>query len=187
MAGKAASPAGDPPSSLGSADTVSEPAMIQQGDLDRTDLELLQIALSEPTAVTWLMPRVAVSTLRDEPLQNMLQACYDLQDEGETPSYENLMFRLEDPAVRALAASLVARSALSTPDPGHFPDDLRPASWQKRLEEMLIVLEKRKRQARLKDLKRLLDETDRSADPEAYRAIQLEYQRLLTGGQTRKS
>jgi DNA primase len=186
-AGKAATFSGDPRSSLGSSATASEPAMIQQGDLDRTDLELLQIALSEPTAVTWLMPRVAVSTLRDEPLQIMLQACYDLQNDGETPNYENLMVRLDDPAVRALAASLIARSALSTPDPGHFPEDLRPAPWQKRLEEMLIVLDKRRRQARLKDLKRSLDETDRSADPEAYRAIQLEYQRLLTGGQTRKS
>ena len=52
---------------------------------------------------------------------------------------------------------------------------------------MLIVLEERERQARLSDLKRSLDETDPHADPEAYRAIELEYQRLLTSGRTRKT
>jgi DNA primase len=125
--------------------------------------------------------------LRDAPLRTLLQACYDLQNDGDSPSYENLMVRLDDSSVRALASSLIAQSALRTPDPGHFPEDLRPAPWRERLEEMLTVLEKRKRQARLRDLKRSLDETDRSADPEAHRAIQLEYQRLLTSGQTRKS
>ena len=97
------------------------------------------------------------------------------------------MVRLDDPAIRALAASLVAQSALSAPDPGHFPEDLRPVSWRERLERMLIVLDTRERRARLKALKRSLDETDRSTDPDAYCAIELEYRRLLTSGQVRKS
>ncbi|MFI5461296.1 MAG: DNA primase [Isosphaerales bacterium] len=185
--GKAVRPAGDTPSSVGSSGAPADPAPIRQSELDRTDLELIQIVLSEPAAITWLIPRLAVSALRDAPLRTMLQACYDLQDEGQSPSYENLMVRLDDPAVRALAASLIAQSALSTPDPGHFPEDLRPAPWRERLERMLIVLDKRERQARLRDLKRSLDETDQHADPDAHRAIQLEYQRLLTSGQIRKS
>ena len=163
------------------------PAPIRQSELDRTDLELIQIVLSEPAAVTWLIPRLAVSALRDAPLRTILQACYDLQSEGQSPSYENLMVRLDDPAVRDLATSLIAQSALSTPDPGRFPEDLRPAPWQERLENMLIVLDERERQARLRDLKRSLDETDQHADPDAHRAIQLEYQRLLTSGRTRKT
>jgi len=181
---KTARSSGDAPAAAGSSAT---PALFRQGELDRTDLELIQIVLSEPAAITWLIPRLALSALRDAPLRSMLQACYDLQNEGQSPSYENLMVRLDDPAVRALATSLIEKSALSTPDPGHFPDDLRPASWQERLENMLIVLEKTERRTRLKDLKRSLDETDQHADPDAYHALQLEYRRLLTSSQPRKS
>jgi DNA primase len=165
---------------------VSDSAPIRQSDLDRHDLELIQIALAEPAAIGWLISRVGVSTLQDAPLRAILQACYDLETEGASPSYANLMVRLEQPAVRALAASLVAQSALRTPDPGRFPDNLRPAPWRERLEEMAIVLEKRERRARLKDLKRALDESDEHADPEAHRAIQLEYHRLLTSGLVHK-
>jgi len=175
---------GDAPAAVARS---AAPAPIRQSDLDRTDLEMIQIVLSEPAAITWLMPRLAVSALRDAPLRKLLQACYDLQNEDQSPSYENLMVRLDDPALRALATSLIAQSALSTPDPGHFPENLRPAPWRERLENMLILLDKRERQARLRDLKRSLDETDQHADPDAHRAIQLEYQRLLTSGQTRKS
>jgi DNA primase len=163
-----------------------ERASYQEAQLDRFDLELMQIALSEPAAVAWLSSRLTISALSDAPLRTLLKACYDLQNEGVSPSYENLMVRLEDPAIRALASSLAGQSALSGPDPGHFPADLRPAPWQERLEKMLIALDERDRRARRRDLKRSLDETDRSADPDAHRAIQLEYQRLLTSGQSRK-
>jgi len=179
--------AGLAPATVNFSDAPAAPALISQSELDRNHLELIQIALSEPSAITWLIPRLPVSALRDPSLRTLLQACYDLQNEGQSASYENLMVRLDDPAVRTLATSLIAQSALSTPDPGHFPEDLRPAPWRDRLEKMLIVLDKNARRARLRDLKRSLDETDRHADPEAHRAIQLEYQRLLTGGQTRKS
>jgi DNA primase len=174
------------PAGVAAPKAVSVSPPIRQGDLDRHDLELVQIALAEPAAIAWLMSRVGVSTLRDAPLRAILQACYDLQSEGQSPSYVNLMVRLDEPAVRALAASLVTQSALSTPDPGRFSEKLRPAFWRERLEEMSIVLEKRERQARLKDLKRALDETDEHADPDAHRAIQLEYHRLLTSGRVQK-
>jgi len=165
----------------------AQPAPIRQSELDRTDLELIEIVLSEPSTVNWLIPRLAVSSLRDVPLRAILQGCYDLQNEGQSPSYENLMVRLDDSAVRALAASLIEQSALRTPDPGRFPETLRPAPWQERLERMLAVLDRRQRQTRLSELKRSLDETDQHAEPETYRAIQLEYQRLLTSGRTRRS
>jgi DNA primase len=161
--------------------------LINPGDLDRTDLELVRVVLNEPTAINWVLPRVAASTLRDAPLQTILQACYDLQGEGQAASYDNLMIRLEDPAVRALAAGLIESSALSTPDPAPMSERARPAPWQDRLEKMLDVLAKRERQSQLGDLKRALEQTDQQADPDAYRAIELEYQRLLTSGRTRKS
>ncbi len=95
---------------------------IRQSELDREDLELIQIVLSEPTALTLLIPRVAVSSLKDASLRTILQACYDLQSEGQSPSYENLMVRLDDPAIRELVAGLIAPMALSTPDPGRVTE-----------------------------------------------------------------
>jgi DNA primase len=169
------------------ARAAAEAAPFRLSELDRTDLELIQVVLSEPSTVNWLIPRLEVSALRDLPLRAILQAAYDLQNEGESPSYENLMVRLLDPAVRALTANLVEQSALRIPDPGRFPENLRPAPWQERLEQMLNVLDRRERQARLSELKRSLDDTDQHAEPETYRAIQLEYQRLLTSGRTRRS
>jgi hypothetical protein len=56
-----------------------------------------------------------------------------------------------------------------------------------RLEETLFVLEERERQKQLRDLKRSLEEIDQHTDPDAYRAIKLEHQRLLTSGRTRKT
>jgi DNA primase len=171
----------------GAVDLAPAAAEIQQSKLDRTDLELIQIVLSEPETITWLLPRLTPAALKDAPLREILQICFDLQNEGEVPSYENLMVRLDDPAVRSLAASLIADSALSTPDPGRFTDFVRLAPWRERLDPILVALDERERQARLKELKRSLDETDQHADSDAHRAIQLEYLRLLTSGRTRKS
>ena len=146
--------------------TPPQPAPIRQSDLDRTDLELIQIVLNEPAAIARLIPRIAVSTLRDAPLRAILQACYDLQSEGQTPSYENLMVRLDDPAVRGLATDLIvadgpehARSGAACPRacarlPGTSASN-----------NMLIVLDERERQARLSDLKKALDETDPTRRP----------------------
>ena len=47
------------------------------------------------------------------------------------------------------------------PEPAPLSEGVRPAPWRERLEQMLIVLDERERQARLEDLKRSL-EADRS-------------------------
>jgi DNA primase len=162
------------------ADPASMAVPIRPADLDRTDLELIRILLNEPSAVAWLLPRVSVSTLRDAPLRAILQACYDLQAEGQSPGYEDLMIRLEDPAVRALAIDLATSPALSLPDLAPLSEGVRPAPWADRLEPMLIVLAERERKARLTDLERARAQTDPQSDPDAYRAIELEYRRLIT-------
>ena len=90
---------------------------VRQHELDRTDLELIRVALNEPAAVPWLATRLAASTLKDAPLRAILQASYELHNEGQTPSYERIMTRLEDPVLRSLAAGLIVDSALSTPEP----------------------------------------------------------------------
>jgi DNA primase len=160
---------------------------IRAAELDRRDLELMQIVLNEPTAVGSIAPRVAVAQLRDAPLRTILQACYELHAEGESPSYENLMARLEQPAIRALVTDLVAPSALSAPEPDPLSDGVHPAPWRERLEQMLMVFDERERQARLGDLRKALESTDPHADPDAYRAIELEYRRLLTSGRKRRA
>src|SRR5262249_1151056 len=141
--------------------------------------ELIQVVLHEPAAVAWLAGGVPVAALRDGPLRAILQACYDLQEQGQSPSYENLMVRLDDPALRSLATDLVASAGLSAPEPDPLSQGVRPAPWQDCLERMLPVLQERQRQARLADLKKALEQTDRQADPDAYRAVELEYRRLL--------
>ena len=123
------------------------------------------------------MPRVTASSLRDAPLRAILQACYDLHAEGERPSYADLMDRLDDPQARALAAGLVLPI-----DPVPLPRGsvIRPASWQDRLKGVLASLAERQRRNRLRDLGRALAETDETANPDAHRALQLEYLRLMT-------
>jgi DNA primase len=185
----AASAAGVPadPGPGESATAPAPPAPIRPADLDRTDLELLQVALAEPDAVEWLAGRVSPPALRDAPLRAILRGCYELHAEGLRPSYENLMTRLDDPALRSLAVELVAPSALRMPDSGPIPtsDGVRPAPWRDRLERLIEVLDRRARQARLEDLKRALEASDPQADPDARRAIELEYRRLLTSGRPR--
>ncbi len=113
------------------ADGVPAITPIRQSELDREDLELIQIVLSEPTALTLLIPPVAVDSLKDASLRTILQACYDLQRDGLSPSYDNLMVRLDDPAIRELVASLIAPMALSTPDPGPVTSRMQLAAVER--------------------------------------------------------
>ena len=91
-------------------------APIRQSELDPHDLEFIRIILNEPAAITRLIPRIGVSTLRDAPLRAILQACYDLQSEGQTAGYEKLMVRIDDPAIRHLIIDLTSETAVCTPD-----------------------------------------------------------------------
>jgi DNA primase len=150
-------------------------APIRLVELDPVDRELIQIVLNEPSAISSLVSRIAVSSLRDAPLRAILQACYDLHGQGQATQAEDIILRLDDSRVRALAAGL-----LLPMDPNPLPDDVRPASWQERLKGVLGTLAERERQSRLRDLRRALDETDEAVDPVTFRALQVEYRRLMT-------
>ena len=65
------------------------------------------------------------------------------------------MVRIDDRAVRGLIVDLMSQTALGTPDAAAPARERTPAPWQERLENMLIVLDERERQARLNDLKRV--------------------------------
>lgn len=162
-------------------------APIRTADLDPIDTELIRIVLNEPGAAAVLAPRLPVSSLRDDSLRMILQACYALSAEGRVPGYQALMSRLDDPQLRALATDLAGAVALRNPEPAPVPEDLRPAPWRDRLEQMLAVLDNRERRARLEELKRALDAPELRADPDAHRAIELEYRRLLTSGRSRRA
>jgi len=144
-------------------------------DLDPRDRELLQIVLNEPSVVGRLISRVAVASIRDAPLRTILQACYDLYGEGQSPTFDRIALRVDDPEVRALAAGL-----LLPIEPGPLGVDTYPlASWQDRLKGTLTTLAERDRQDRLRDLKGALGEIDETTNPDGYRALITEYRRLL--------
>lgn len=153
------------------------------GDLDPLDRELVQILLNEPGLVGRIVARVSVGSFVDAPLRIILQACLDLYGEGQPATFERVALRLDDPAVRALAAGL-----LLPLDPAPLPDvpmsgpsgSIRPASWEVRLEQVLTRLAERDRLERLRDLKTALSETNETDDPVAHRALKTEYLRLLT-------
>jgi DNA primase len=91
------------------------------------------------------------------------------------PTFDRVARRLDDPAVRALAAGLI----LSTYDPLPMPETVQPAAPEVRLKGLLDRLAERDRQDRLRDLKAALDEIDPTACPDDYRALHTEYFRLL--------
>ncbi len=120
-------------------------------------------------------PRVAVSSIRDAPLRTILQVCYDLYGEGQTPTFERVALRLDDPEVRSLAAGL-----LLPIEPAPLPESVRPAPLEDRLAGVLAKLVERDWQDRLRDLAEALEETDATAHPEAYQALQREQLRVQT-------
>jgi DNA primase len=180
-----AAPAPEGPAEVAAPAPAAAPVRLTE--LDRTDLDLMQVALEQPEAVEWLSTRVSPSSLRDGPLRALLQACYDLHAEGQAPDYAHLMIRLEDPSLRALATDLVASTALSSPDPAPLSEGVKLPPWSVRLERTLDALDARARQARLEELRRALEAADRDAEQETRRAIELEYRRLLTSGRTRRN
>ena len=54
-----------------------------------------------------LITRVMVASLSDAPLRAILQTSYDLHGEGSLPTFDRVTSRLDDPALRALAAGLL--------------------------------------------------------------------------------
>jgi DNA primase len=117
---------------------------------------------------------VTVASLSDAPLRAILQACYDLHGEGSLPTFDRVTSRLDDPALRALAAGLLLPS-----DPGKNPENLQPASVEARLAGVLARYDQRDHKARLRDVQAALAETDPETDPVGHRALYREYYRLL--------
>jgi DNA primase len=151
-----------------------KPMPIAVSALDPVDLELLRILLDEPSVTPRLITRVAPAMLRDAPLRAILQACYDVHGEGQAPSLDLVIARLDDPAVRDLAASLPAPLEAAPIKSGV---DQAPA--EVRLAMALAALADRERQGRIRDLRAALAEVDPATSPDEYRAIRLELEKTF--------
>lgn len=166
---------GRPSGGEGSAEAGQAPAPpIRMADLDVGDRQLIEIVLNQPNVVGRLISQVTVASIRDVPLRAILQACYDLHAEGSTPTFERVALRLDDPAVRSLAAGL-----LLPMDPAPLPERSRPAPWEERLAGVLARIAQRDWEDQLRDLTDALKEMelDPAADPEAYQALRRELYR----------
>jgi DNA primase len=167
-------PAAEPAGSAAGA-KVGAPVPIRPASLDPLDRELIEVVLNEPASVGRVISRVAVGSLRDAPLRAILQACYDLYGEGQSPSFELVSLRLDDRAVRALAVDL------SFPiEPAPLPEGVRPAPWQDRLEQVLVRLTERERQVNIQAVRDAMKEVDHATDPEQYHALHVELVRLMS-------
>ena len=155
---------------------------IRAADLDPLDRELVQIALNDPAVVARLITRVMVASLGNAPLRAILQASYDIYGEGEAPTFDRVISRLGDPALRALAAELVLPFEIAPLTQGTVQSPL-----EIRLAGVLARFEEREFKARLRDLKAALAETDPASDPIGYRALNNEYYRLFNSVRARKS
>ena len=159
----------------GAESALAAVAPVRLADLDVTDRQLIEILLNDPTVVGRLIARVAVSSIRDDSLREILQVCYDLYGEGVTPTFERVFLRLDDPRVRALAAGL-----LLPIDPAPLPESIHPAPLEDRLAGVLAKLAERAWRDRIKDLDAALKETDAAAHPVEHQTLQRELFRVQT-------
>ena len=163
------------------AETAAPSALELYRAMDPVDRELVEIIVNHPEVVGGLIARVTSGMLRDAAAGAILDAAYEIHGEGGTPSVRALTARLrEAPGPGALAAYLEHVGAGGA-DPQPLDDgSAAPGGWEERLVAVLERLDERGRRERLEDLRRSLEETDRFAEPEEHRALQLEYRRLLT-------
>ncbi|AMV36038.1 DNA primase [Planctomyces sp. SH-PL62] len=175
-----------PPSGANPVEAATAPPPPPPADLlramDPVERELVAIVVAQPETVARLVARVPLAAIRDDSARAILDAAYDLYGQGETPTFEAIKDNLDDPRPRSVVAYLsdlqdgLDRPELQPLDAVQFP----PGTWGERLDPVLGRLAERERLTRLADLRQALDETDRATEPDAYRALQLEYRRLLT-------
>lgn len=92
------------PHATGDAKTEAAPAATTRAaPLER---ELLEIALSDPTAVDVLRSQVNVDEFQQVTFRRLLGICYRLVEEGQRPSYDKVMSAVEDPALKQLVVTL---------------------------------------------------------------------------------
>jgi DNA primase len=72
----------------------------------KLERELLELALSDPTAVEVLRSSVTIDEFQQLNFRRLLGICYRLVEEGQHPSYERVMSAAEDPILKQLVVTL---------------------------------------------------------------------------------
>lgn len=143
---------------------------------DPLERELVELLLNHPDLAGEVMPRVLASELKHPTLQMILQAIYDTYRSGETPDFDRVSDRLDEPS-RAFAAGLPQWI-----DTGPLPEGVIPAEGRDRLAGVLAKFARRSVQEHIAELRVALAETKALEDPETHQALQLEIRRLLSRG-----
>ena len=123
---------------------------IRLADLDPVDRELIQIVLNEPGAVADLISRVAGRLAARRPAAAILQACYDLHGEGQSPTLR----AGHASARRPRGPGPGGRPALCRSTRRPCPRTCVPPPGKIGLSGVLATLAERERQDRLRDLGR---------------------------------
>ena len=153
---------------------------IRLADLDPIDREIVQIVLNEPNVVSGLVSRVTVSAC-ETPLRAILRPATTFTERADPRSAKTSCCALKIPRFGPWPA--LALSMDSTP----LPEEVRPASWQDRLNGVLASLAERDRQGRLRELEKAKLDASQSGDQNTHRALQLELLRLMTQKPNAKS
>jgi DNA primase len=164
---------GTKPAVVAADKDVSATPAIRKEDLDRMERELVELALNEPAVVSTLITLLPASSLRDAPLRTILQASYDIFGEGEVPTFDRVFNRLEDSAVRSLAAGLVLPM-----DRLPLSEGKGPASAEALLAGLTRGILERQRLERIRELKAALAEVDQNANPDEYERLRVELIRI---------
>jgi DNA primase len=167
------------PAASSSVPNIAVPSRPAQ--LDPLDRELLEAIFFQPAVVEKVATRVAVATLRDAASRAILQVCYDLWSEGELPTSERIFLRLQEPALRRLAAQLAGPI-----DPAPLPDGVSPP-WEERVKQLLNQLARRDLEDRIREVREAMGAVDTAAEPETHRALHVELVRLMSQRPVKKS
>jgi DNA primase len=91
-------------------DTRSEAGSEPRTFETKLEGELLEMALSDPTAVNVLRAAVNVNDFKHSNFRRLLGICYRLAEEGQQPSYEKVMSAAEDPILKRLVVTLESKA-----------------------------------------------------------------------------
>lgn len=73
---------------------------------ERMECELLEILFADPQLVTLLREQVSPAEFQHRDLRALLELCYDLEEQGISPSYERVTAELEDIGLKRLVMNI---------------------------------------------------------------------------------
>lgn len=149
------------------APPISPPVKV--ADLDPIDREIVRLALDKPEVVAHIfITRIPVSSLRDQTLRDILEACYDACAAGELPSLDAIGPRLDE------SRRSVAMALLMPPDPGPEFEGMSLPSVEERVDGVLARWAERDRQDRIREIRLSLAELDPDRDRDEFLQLKRE-------------